>query len=1133
MPFPSPFCARLAACSSLLLGLLGIARVAAQQEIHYRLVHSSQTAPEGGTYQPEVGSTVFAADGNVVFRSGSNYHNVLWHHYDHLLHEGMTAPQGQVLIDIESNFAGASALNGQGDIAFYGQRAFTPQGTGKTELFIRKSNGILWIAAHSMAAPGGGFFNFASAAEPRISNNGRFVAFHARLTTGPLKGLYLADTLSGSVALQSIALAGAPAPDGGKFADFPFTNKLAVSNGGDVIFGATTTLNPLTSLYRWNGAALSLVQGSTSSGTMVLNDAGTLAFASQNPSGIALNTALGTQMIVKDGDTAPRINGTLSTFSHAMLNQQGQVAFTSTVLRTDGSTEEGLFRWTPTGIRTIALKSDPLPGGGQFESVVVPGDYAIPAPDGSVYFRANTSTGHGIFRGWGTRYQDGTFLHSVVRIGDTPRSDTSGMGAPGDKVTGIGLDSGGDTPESDIGGMWEVGDKVTSIDLDSGGDRATAGQGAWNDKSQIVYRARTMRQDGAIFTGLYNYPHDYEPEIEVEQTGVMLLTSGASTVDYGPIPLGGKKMISFTVRNLGTGALGFGIELLGEDAGDFRLFADPQGVPGDPHAGYFWIVFEPQHEGAKRATLRLHNYDDDENPFDIALVGSVGGTQAPDIDVQVNGSDVSSSTSYSIHSTILGDAVTVPVRIVNSGNMPLNLGSVTLNGDHATDFRFLSKSQAKILEPGQDAFFQIRHIPSALGTRSAKLSITNNDPDEAPFVVTLRSDPVLSPTGEMAVELPGKKLLVSGDPGILLGSVFTDRSSQITFTLRNQGSQTLTGIVPTITGPHAADFSFVKVPAASILKGKTSPMVLRFAPKETGLRNATIEIASSDDNETPFLLNFSGIGLQPLAPEIVVRQPADTDLVDGSSSLSFGDVVTGSTSSMNITVGNLGNIELKGVSASVKGANAKEFKVTAKPFKTVGPGATTTFTIAFTPTSPGLRTTALRIASNDADERFFDIALSGTAVTAPLAATRRETSLAPRERMAAVLADASLSGVSAEAAAVPYGDGVANLLKYAFNMDLAAPDCRTMETGTGASGLPAITLRIDGEKKILRFEFVRRIGSGLLYEPQIAFESAAGPWQPLVADPAVSPIDGAWERVVVEQGIDGPQCFGRVEVSLP
>jgi hypothetical protein len=134
------------------------------------------------------------------------------------------------------------------------------------------------------------------------------------------------------------------------------------------------------------------------------------------------------------------------------------------------------------------------------------------------------------------------------------------------------------------------------------------------------------------------------------------------------------------------------------------------------------------------------------------------------------------------------------------------------------------------------------------------------------------------------------------------------------------------------------------------------------------------------------------------------------------------------------------------------------------------------------------------------------------------------------------MAAAGLSGPNAALDATPHQDGVKNLLKYAFNMNLSGPDSRTMGAG-GSGGLPGVAAQPNGASSIFRYEFMRRRNSGLIYTPQKTGDiTNPGSWTPLTDTPTVIPIDATWERVIYEEPYDAattPRCFGRVQVTLP
>jgi hypothetical protein len=119
-------------------------------------------------------------------------------------------------------------------------------------------------------------------------------------------------------------------------------------------------------------------------------------------------------------------------------------------------------------------------------------------------------------------------------------------------------------------------------------------------------------------------------------------------------------------------------------------------------------------------------------------------------------------------------------------------------------------------------------------------------------------------------------------------------------------------------------------------------------------------------------------------PELVVEVlPSNANFSDGGSH-DFGIAVTGSTSSVTFTLKNTGynDLILTGTpKVAVSGTHGAMFAITAQPTSPLtAPTGMTTFTVQFLPTSGGVKTAALSIPSNDANESPFDINLTGTAL---------------------------------------------------------------------------------------------------------------------------------------------------------
>ena len=106
------------------------------------------------------------------------------------------------------------------------------------------------------------------------------------------------------------------------------------------------------------------------------------------------------------------------------------------------------------------------------------------------------------------------------------------------------------------------------------------------------------------------------------------------------------------------------------------------------------------------------------------------------------------------------------------------------------------------------------------------------------------------------------------------------------------------------------------------------------------------------------------------------------------------------------------------------------------------------------------------------------------------------------------VSEGGLGGAAATATATPFNDGVANLLKYAFNMDLSGADATLHTYASGTRGLPSILAEPAGpDTHVLRFEFVRRVRSGLSYTAQKSDSLMPLSWDEVGSTPVVEAID--------------------------
>jgi hypothetical protein len=254
------------------------------------------------------------------------------------------------------------------------------------------------------------------------------------------------------------------------------------------------------------------------------------------------------------------------------------------------------------------------------------------------------------------------------------------------------------------------------------------------------------------------------------------------------------------------------------------------------------------------------------------------------------------------------------------------------------------------------------------------------------------------------------------------------------------------------------------------------------------------------------------------APTVTVTNADGAVLADGMGSVGFGGTTNLRPVSKSITITNTADVPLDGLALDVTGSHATMFEVWGWSTTPLAVAASRMIEVTFAPTETGICTAMLQISGSDSQDGTYDVALVGTGLT-------------PRgayDQWASGLAEASPD-------AMPYSDGVPNLVKYAFNMNGGAADRRTLVAGSGVAGLPVGGVDRAGAVPVYRFEYLRRKGSGLVYAPECSTSLLAGSFTPPAGTMAVVSINADWERVIHEVPMASAPgtWFIRVRISLP
>ncbi|MFC7133297.1 MULTISPECIES: PQQ-binding-like beta-propeller repeat protein [Salinibaculum] len=184
--------------------------------------------------------------------------------------------------------------------------------------------------------------------------------------------------------------------------------------------------------------------------------------------------------------------------------------------------------------------------------------------------------------------------------------------------------------------------------------------------------------------------------------------------------------------------------------------------------------------------------------------------------------------------------------------------------------------------------------------------------------------------------------------------------------VRNAGTAPLNVTGATITGPNASAFS-VSTTSGIVQPGDVLWIsTLGVQSSTLGTKHATLEIASND-TDTPVV---------DVALSATVVGPPEVDV--SPTSVDFGDIEVGNTSTATVTVSNVGGSDLSFDGAQVSGTDAALYTVVGGAGTTTIPaGGTHDVTVEFAPVATGATSATLEIATDDADEGTVSVAFSG------------------------------------------------------------------------------------------------------------------------------------------------------------
>jgi hypothetical protein len=223
----------------------------------------------------------------------------------------------------------------------------------------------------------------------------------------------------------------------------------------------------------------------------------------------------------------------------------------------------------------------------------------------------------------------------------------------------------------------------------------------------------------------------------------------------------------------------------------------------------------------------------------LEYVSVVGGTSAAALSL--------SPSSLEFGNVDLGRNATLAMVVTNSSSAPVTFTGLSATGDFSVAAGSCP-AIGSLLAASASCTLQVSFVPTLTGIRSGLLSLSNN---ASPLPLTaaltgfgIQTQLKLSPTA------------------LNFGSVAEGATAQLSLTVTNTGTVSVTGITTSLSGINAGDFA-VTVPCAlaTLTPGQSCMMTVAFTPSSVGPRSVTLAVNSSDLNG-PQLVALSGNGVQ-------------------------------------------------------------------------------------------------------------------------------------------------------------------------------------------------------------------------------------------------------------------------------
>lgn len=416
--------------------------------------------------------------------------------------------------------------------------------------------------------------------------------------------------------------------------------------------------------------------------------------------------------------------------------------------------------------------------------------------------------------------------------------------------------------------------------------------------------------------------------------GSGVLSASATTLSFGSVAAGSTAVQSVSVTNTGTGAVDITQATI-SGPGFTVMSGNGAATLAVGQSATVQVQFAPT--SAAAATGDLVVTSNASNPsLTVALTGT--GTAA--------GISVT-PPSVSFGDVADGTTATQSIILKNTGTANLTVSSASATG---TGFAVTGFS-AQTLTPNSTMTFNATFTPTSTSAVTGSISVSTS----------LSGSPTSIPLTGTGTQ-PGMSVTPSS---VSFGDVADATTATQLITLKNIGTANLVVSSESVTG---AGFTVTGFSAQTLAPNSSMSFNAVFAPTSAGGASGSISV-STNLSGSPTAIPLTGTGTQP-------------GISVTPSTVSFGSVADGTSSTQIITVKNTGTANLVVSSATASGTG---FSVTDFVAQTLTPNSSMTFNAVFAPASPGAASGSVSVATNLSQPTT--VALSGTGTQPAMSVT--------------------------------------------------------------------------------------------------------------------------------------------------